>query len=369
MAFEGANELANELASIKKGAAKPVYLLFGTEPYLVRTATDAILEALSTTPVEVIAIDASGKNARETLAPLAMLSLFAPARIAVVRNFSHLLSGDEADVLLRELEQIVPPSAAVFLSAQDGSGESRVDKRVRGFKGIAKIGAVLEFGTQSPDALAEWLRIQAAQEGKKLSVDAAQLLLARAGPDMEVLRSELEKAVLYKLERETIDVQDIAELVGRSREEAVWEIADAVLRRDARRALVLIEDQLAAGTYPLVLLTLLIRQARQLLQARLLWEEGGRPPFRDLRGFQARFGRTLPVGRFGKGPDDVTTIHPFACFKRFEAAQSRDADSLRKMVARLRQGDRDAKSGGGAGAKEILEEIVLDLCALAKEAA
>lgn len=369
MALEGASELAYELASIKKGAARPVYLLFGTEPYLVRTAADAIVAALSTaSAVEVVAIDASGKSAREALAPLAMLSLFAPATIAVVRNFSHLLSGDEADALLRELEQIVPPSAAVFLSAQDGA-DSRVDKRVRGFKGIAKIGAVLEFGMQSPEALAEWLRTQAAQEGKKLSADAAQLLLARAGPDMEVLRSELDKAVLYKLGRETIDVQDIADLVGRSREEAVWEIADAVLRRDARRALLLIEDQLAAGTYPLVLLTLLIRQARQLLQARLLWEEAGRPPFRDLRGFQARFGRTLPVGRFGKGPDDVTTIHPFACFKRFEAAQSRDADSLRKMVARLRQGDRDAKSGGGAGAKEILEELVLDLCALAKEAA
>jgi DNA polymerase III delta subunit len=299
-----------------------------------------------------------------------MLSLFAPARIAVIRGFSHLLSGEEAEILLRELEQIAPPSAAVFIAAQqEGSSESRVDKRVRGFKGIAKIGAVLEFNPQSPEALAEWLRTQAAQEGKKLSADAAQLLLAQVGSDMELLRSELDKAVLYKLGGATIERQDIADLVGRSREEAVWEIADAVLRRDARRALTLIEDQLAAGTFPLVLLTLLIRQARQLLQARLLWEEAGRPPFRDLRGFQARMARTLPIGRFGKGPDDVTTIHPFACFKRFEAAQGRDAASLRRMVARLRLGDRDAKSGGGAGAKEILEEIVLDLCALAKEAA
>jgi DNA polymerase-3 subunit delta len=371
MALEGANELASELAAIKKGAAKPVYLLFGSEPYLVRTAASALIDALSAVATaEVVPVDAAGKSARETLAPLAMLSLFAPARIAVIRGFSHLLSGEEADVLLKELEQIAPPNAAVFLSAQqEGAGDSRVDKRVRGFKGISKIGAVLEFGTQTPQALAEWLRAQAAQEGKKLGAEAAQLLLDRVGLDMDQLRSELDKAILYKLGRETIDVKDIADLVGRTREEAVWEISEAVMRRDARRALILIEDQLAAGVFPLVLLTLLVRQSRHLLQARLLWEEAGRPPFRDLRGFQARFGRTLQIGRFGKGPDDVTTIHPFACFKRFEAAQTRDSESLRRMVARLRQGDRDAKSGGGAGAKEILEEIVLDLCALAKEAA
>jgi DNA polymerase-3 subunit delta len=370
MALEGANEVAAELAAIKKGAAKPVYLVFGSEPYLIRTATGALVEALSRVAnAEVVPIEAPGKSARETLAPLAMLSLFAPARIAVIRGFSHLLSGEEADVLLKELERITPPNAAVFLSTQEGAAESRVDKRVRGFKGMAKIGAVLEFGTQTPEALAEWLRAQAAQEGTKLTAEAAQLLLDRVGLDMDSLRSELDKALLYKLGRDTIDTQDIADLVGRTREEAVWEISEAVMRRDARRALLLIEDQLAAGVFPLVLLTLLVRQSRHLLQARLLWEAAGRPPFRDLRGFQARFGRTLAPGKFGKGPDDVTTIHPFACFKRFQAAQSRDAESLRRMVARLRQGDRDAKSGGGAGAKEILEEIVLDLCALAKEAA
>jgi len=371
MALEGAKELAFELAAIQKGAGKPVYLVFGSEPYLVRTASDALIEALSSmAAAEIVHVDASGKTARETLAPLAMLSLFAPVRIALVRGFAHLLSGDEADALLKELESISPPNAAVFVAAQrEGSSEARVDKRVRGFKGMAKIGSVLEFGTQSPDALASWLRGKAAEEGKKLSAEAAQLLLARVGTDMELLRSELDKAVLYKLDRDSIDAQDIADLVGRSREEAVWEIADAVLRRDARRALMLIEDQLSAGTYPLVLLTLLIRQARHLLQARLLWEEAGRPPFRDLRGFQSRLFGSLPIGRFGKGADDVTTIHPFACFKRFEAAQGRDSDSIRQMISRLRRGDRDAKSGGGAGAREILEEIVLDLCALAKEAA
>jgi hypothetical protein len=39
------------------------------------------------------------------------------------------------------------------------------------------------------------------------------------------------------------------------------------------------------------------------------------------------------------------------------------------MVGRVRRGDRDAKSGGGAGARETLEEMILDLCAMARDRA
>ena len=69
------------------------------------------------------------------------------------------------------------------------------------------------------------------------------------------------------------------------------------------------------------------------------------------------------AGAFGGGPDDVTTIHPFASFKRFEMAQQHDVAELRRVVARVRRADRDAKTGAAAGPREVLEELVLDLCA------
>lgn len=370
MSIEGARELAAELAAIKRGAAKPVYLVFGAETYLVRTAADALASALAAASnAETVRVDADGKNAAELLAPLVSLSLFASARVTVVRNFAHLLTGESGDALVQGVESgLAPGSALVLVSAHHG-GESKVDKRGRGYKGLAKLGAVFEFGPQDADALAAWLREKAQEAGKKLSPDAAALLLQRVGTEMETLKGELDKAVLYCLDQDRIDARDLEKLVGRTREEAVWEIAEAVMQRDPRRALALVEDLLAAGTYPLILMTLLVRQARHLLQARLLWEEAGRPAFRDIRGFQARLGGAAGSGRFGKGPDDVTTIHPFASYKRFEAAQRYDVMALRRMVARVRRGDRDAKSGATAGPREVLEEMILDLCALAREAA
>jgi hypothetical protein len=79
-------------------------------------------------------------------------------------------------------------------------------------------------------------------------------------------------------------------------------------------------------------------------------------------------GAAMEPGAFGGGADDVTTIHPFAAFKRFEMAQRQDVTVLRAQIARLRRADRDAKTGAAAGPREVLEELILDLCARAPRA-
>lgn len=364
MAIEGSRELKTELADIAKGKAKPVYLVFGTEPYLVRNSAEAIVDALAAGGAEVVRQDAEGKSVQAILEPLTTLSLFSSARITVVRNFAHVLTGDSATHLLTGIEKGLAPGSALVLVGlvERGGPQAKVDKRSRGYKGLAKLGAVLEFGTQKPEDLAAWLRAKAADEKKKLTGDAAMLLLTRAGHDMETLRMELDKALLYCLEQDTIGADDLAKLVGKSREEAVWDVATAVVAGQPVRAMELIEDLLAAGTYPLVLLTLLVRQTRHLLQARLLWERAGSPAFRDFRSFQARVSSTWEPGAFGKGPDDVTTIHPFAGFKRFEAARAHPVSVLRRMLSRVRRADLEAKTGALAGPREVLEELVFELC-------
>jgi DNA polymerase-3 subunit delta len=362
MAIEGARELAAELAAIRGGKPRWLYLIFGSEAYLVRTAADAIVEALAqASGAEIASLDAQGAPPEAVLEPLAALSLFAPARITIVRNFAHLLAGDDAERLVAGLGAGAGAGSALVFVAPPVPG-ARIDKRFKGYKALARMGAALELNVQKPEDLAAWLVQKASEEGKKLAPDAAALLLHRAGTDMGVLRSELDKAVLFCSGKDRIAASDLENLVGKSREDAVWDIGEAVAGRDPARAMELIGDLLLAGTYPLVLLTLLIRQTRHVLQARLLWEESGRPDFRDMRGFRSRVASAYESGEFGKGADDVTAIHPFASFKRFEAAREHGMDELRWRLARLRLADRDAKTGESAGAREALEELVLDLC-------
>lgn len=370
MPIQGARELARELGSIRKGDGKSIYLVHGTERYLVRTAADAIARALADgAGAELVRVDATGLTPDAALDPALSLGLFASARVAVIRSFAPLLAGDAADRLLALLDTGLGPGSGVVFAALGDTPADKLDKRVRGYKGLSSRGVVLELNAQKPEDLLHWLGEKAAEEGKKLDADAARLLLARAGEDMEQLRGELDKALLYCLDRDRIRAVDLAKLVGKTKEDKAWDVSEAVACGDGPRARELLKDLTVSGTHPLVALTFLARQTRHLLQARLLWDAAGRPPFGDYRSYQGRVAARLEAGLFGKGPDDVTGMHPFAAFKRFEAARGLAVPVLRGMMARVRQAEVDIKTGEGEGAEEVVEELVLDLAAQARRAA
>lgn len=370
MAIKGARELAAELAAIRKGKTRSIYLVHGSEAYLVRTASEAIADALAAASgAERSTMDAAGRSPEAVLEPVVTLSLFASATVLLVRNFAHVLTGENAERLLTKLDAGIGDGCAVVFAASGQTPADKIDKRVKGYKGLVKRGVAVELNTQKPDDLQLWLREKAREEGKTLDPDAAMLLIQRVGLDMETLRMELEKVMLYFLNEDRITEQGIAPLVAKSREDAVWDVTDAIGKSDSNRAMQLLDDLFTTGTHPLVVLTLLVRQTRHLLQARLLWEDVGRPGFRDIRGFQSQVASRFERGAFGSGADDVTTIHPFASFKRFEAAKGHEVPELRTLLGRLRRADREAKTGVAAGMEETVEELVLDLCAGGGEAA
>ena len=306
MAIEGAKELAAELKAIKSGKFKPVYLVFGSESYLVRESAEAIGRALvEATGSDLARVDGQGQPSAAITGPAAALSLFSTGTIVLARNFGHLLTGDEADRLLAEIDAGVGETSAIIFQATQSSPVDKVDKRVKGYKGLVKRGSALELNEQKPEHLVEWLRRRAADAEKNLPVPAAEFLLERVGADMALLKSELEKAILFCHDAKAIGVPDLERLVGKSREDAIWDVTEAVSNGDAPRALSIFEDLVTTGTFPLVVLTLLVRQTRHLLQARLLLERAGDPPFRDYRSFQARVGPQVPKGAFGGGADDV----------------------------------------------------------------
>lgn len=370
MAIQGSKELAAELKAIRKGKAGSIYLVHGSEGYLVRTASEALAGSLAdNTQAERITVDASGQSASAVLGPVTSLSLFASSSVILVRNFAHLLVGEEAERLLAGLDSGIGEGSAIVFSASGATPGDKIDKRVKGYKGLVSRGSVVELNTQKPEDLVVWLKEKAREDGKALNGDAALFLIQRVGQNMEALRTELDKAVLYHWNEDHITAAGLAQLIGKSREDAVWDVAGRIEQRDATAALEMLTDLFTSGTYPLVVLTLLVRQTRHLLQARLLWEQAGRPSFRDMRSFQTRVAARYERGAFGGGADDVTTIHPFASFKRFEAATRHEVDELRMLLSRLRRADLDAKTGATAGADKVMEELVLDLCAAGRTAA
>lgn len=125
--------------------------------------------------------------------------------------------------------------------------------------------------------LEDWLDRRAQSLGVSLAPDAASLLPSEVGESTRLLASELEKLRTYVGAGGRIRVEDVRALSPAARQSRVFDLTDALARRDNKAALALLHELLAGGESPLGIVALTAFTTRSLLQVKSLAERGMRP--------------------------------------------------------------------------------------------
>jgi len=139
-------------------------------------------------------------------------------------------------------------------------------------------------------AVPAWLRARAKGLGLDLTPAAAETLLGLVGEDLSRLAGELEKAAVFAGPDGRVTDEVVRALVGESRVRRFWELTQALEEADRVKALRVLEQLLAAGEEPTVLLYQIVGHVRDLWRAKagvaerkdardLLALFRGRPPF------------------------------------------------------------------------------------------
>ncbi|MFI5274745.1 MAG: DNA polymerase III subunit delta [Ktedonobacterales bacterium] len=139
-------------------------------------------------------------------------------------------------------------------------------------------GKVRAFAVPRGAQLEDWLARRARALGVQLAPDAASALATEIGENPRLLASELEKLRTYAGEGGTIRIEDVRALTPASRQSRVFDLTDALARRDRKRALALLHELLASGESPLGIVALTAFTTRSLLQVKSLAERGMRAP-------------------------------------------------------------------------------------------
>lgn len=126
--------------------------------------------------------------------------------------------------------------------------------------------------------LEDWLIRRASASGATLAPDAARLLAAEVGDNLRLLAMEIDKLSTFAGSGGQIRVAEVRALTPASRQAKVFDLTDALARRDRTRALALLHELLAAGESPLGIVALTAYQTRTLLQVKSLAERGLRAP-------------------------------------------------------------------------------------------
>lgn len=122
--------------------------------------------------------------------------------------------------------------------------------------------------------LEEWVIRRARTQNRRLSQDAARMLVESLGDDLRMLASEVDKLSTYVGEGGEIRAEDVRALTPVARQSKVFDLTDALARRDTATALRLLHELLANGESPLGIVALTAFQTRSLMQVKLLSDRG-----------------------------------------------------------------------------------------------
>jgi DNA polymerase-3 subunit delta len=191
----------------------------------------------------------SGRLMDEALTP----SLFSQNRVLIVSNAEKVTKGRIED--LSALQAVKNSSLRVVLST--GSRKS--------IEGWAKLFPVIEIDALKPADTARWL-----MDRYKLNAQAARYLVDNVGTDLYQLHNEVEKLRTYAGQGREIEPRDVDVLILRSEQYGPFELDDAIIARNCKKAVQIVGAMLDEGVEPLILLSRMARVWRQLFIGKAL---------------------------------------------------------------------------------------------------
>jgi DNA polymerase-3 subunit delta len=269
-------ELRKELSS---GRIRPAYLVLGVEPLLrddaLRLVREAVLAA-GTEDFNFDRLDGASTRPAALLDAVGSLPVMADRRLVVLREPEA--AGGQAKALTDAVAETVPGLAeagdVVFVVVAE-----KADRRSRWTKAFGEPAAEVRCDPpRRGRELDVFLREEAKRQGVVLEGAAAALLAERIGPQLLLLRGEIEKAALLAGPGQPIRRDHVAVGTCDVAEEPIWDLTDAIGDGRGADALTSLAKILAAGAAPPQVLGALAAHFRKLLRLRTGGSAAG-PPF------------------------------------------------------------------------------------------
>ena len=263
--WTGLEELERSLSG---GALSPVYYLYGNDGYLLDLALRQIREKVaSSSPGAMVSFfSADESDPAAIVSEARTLPFFSTSRVVVVKE-AHLFKRGAWKEFKSYIENPVSSTTLVFLgSAMDLEKETSdlVEKR----------GMIVRLDHPFKNRLLPWIKTIAREYKKEITVDGATLLIDVVGNDLLRIRSELEKAALYRLEDRTIEAETIREVVAEARTDTIFSLVDSVAGKKRDEALSILWRLIEGGQPPLLILSLLHRQFRLIARGKEMVGKG-----------------------------------------------------------------------------------------------
>lgn len=254
--------------AIKSGKFKRVYLLSGEEVYLVKKYFDAIKKAVVDPATEMMNYNyfAGKADVDNIISACDTLPFMSENRLVAVKDSKLFEAGRKDDSeKLKDYIQNIPESTVLCFV------EDKADKRSGLYKEIKKYGCCAEFSFLKDRELIGWV----CDEGKgRIKSDVAEYLIKCVGTAMESLEGEIDKLLNYLPQGEPVTRQVIDSICTKSPETNVFDMVEAIGKKQPARALEIYNNMLRMKQSPFYVLKMTARQFKLILECKYLHGKG-----------------------------------------------------------------------------------------------
>lgn len=248
----------------------PLYLLMGDEALLVNEAVQ-LLKAKSVDPgmadFNIDVFEASEVETDKVRDAVEMLPMMGARRLVVLRGVDDL-KDKEWEALYPLFER--PVDSTVFVLTCES-----LDKRKKSYKKVSDASVIVELKRPYENQIVDWIDYLAFRQEIKVSREAAQLLRQFVGANLTELQNELIKLKDYMgSDRNYVEPEDVLQVVSQSRVDRIFDLTDAIGRRDRAHALSTLANLLEHGQSEVGILAMISRHFRILGQIKHGQREG-----------------------------------------------------------------------------------------------
>ncbi len=251
-------------AAVKDGKVASVYFLYGTETYIKREFSRAVIDAALPPENRAFNLDIVFGDSFDPAAfdeRLGSFALFTATRVVVLRNFEALTLAHK-DHVIASVDN-VESGVTLIIEADVPALDSA---RLRNLKKATDTvgGVTAEFAHLDEDETIQRATATLRKANKAIDRDAMDALIESVGPKLIDLNNELEKLILAA-DGERIDREIVADVVGKYRVDSVFSLLDVLSRRNAGDWVRQLDELLDGGEEPYMLLGMLLKRVTLLL--------------------------------------------------------------------------------------------------------
>lgn len=220
---------------------------------------------------EKIIYEYDSNNIADVIEECSYNDLFGSKKLVILDNSNFLSSKGTLDSeIFNNYINNMNPNTILVLKVR----EEKLDERKKLVKDLKNIANFKEFKNVDIKDMDSFIKEYFSKEGYSIDIDAIREIKNRINSFTQVLTSELDKLIIYKIEDKIVNLNDVKKVITKYDDGIIFKFISSILKKDKVKIFELYNNIINSGEDPSVIISLLESNLRLLLQIDILVKMG-----------------------------------------------------------------------------------------------